>query len=107
MLVNWSLPSNISHKGERFVCLLFKATNGLRRAPLYGFISCREQFTFKTLLNVPCFDCLPNEGCVMICCSQHKIKEEEEAFLSQLQAIWKMKVAGRIPSRKRAFGIPR
>ena len=29
------------------------------------------------------------------------IKEEGEAFLSQLQAIWKMKVTGRIPSRKK------
>ena len=28
------LPSNVSFKGERVVCLLFKAMNGLRRAPL-------------------------------------------------------------------------
>ena len=31
------LPSNISFKGERIVCLLFKAMNGLRRAPLLWF----------------------------------------------------------------------
>ena len=31
------LPSNISYKGERVVCLLFKAMNGLRRAPLLWF----------------------------------------------------------------------
>ena len=31
------LPSNISFKGERVVCLLFKAMNGLRRAPLLWF----------------------------------------------------------------------
>ena len=28
-------------------------------------------------------------------------QEEGEAFLSKLQAIWKMKVTGRIPSRKK------
>ena len=31
------LPSNISYKGERVVCLLYKAVNGLRRAPLLWF----------------------------------------------------------------------
>ncbi len=31
------LPSNISFKGERVVCLLFKAMNGLRRVPLFWF----------------------------------------------------------------------
>ena len=31
------LPSNISYKGERVVCLLFKAMNGLRGAPLLWF----------------------------------------------------------------------
>ena len=31
------LPPNISFRGERVVCLLFKAMNGLRRAPLLWF----------------------------------------------------------------------
>ena len=31
------LPSNILLKEERVVCYLFKAMNGLRRAPLLGF----------------------------------------------------------------------
>ena len=48
------LPSNISFKGERVVCLLFKAMNGLRRAPLLWFY--QLQRTIYTLGGADMFE---------------------------------------------------
>jgi len=49
------LPSNISCKEERIVCLLYKARNGLRRAPLLWFYqtvhSLRGEDTFEISLS--------------------------------------------------------
>ena len=102
------LPSNISYKGERVVCLLFKAMNGLRRAPLLWFYQLQRtvyslggEDTFESTL----FRLSTKRGLVLILVYVDDLliaaqdQEEGEAFLSKLQAIWKMKVTGRIPSR--------
>ena len=104
------LPSNISYKGERVVCLLFKAMNGLRRAPLLWFYQLQRtvyslggEDTFESTL----FRLSTKRGLVLILVYVDDLliaaqdQEEGEAFLSKLQAIWKMKVAGRIPCRKK------
>ena len=104
------LPSNISYKGERVVCLLFKAMNGLRRAPLLWFYQLQRtvyslggEDTFESTL----FRLSTKRGLVLILVYVDDLliaaqdQEEGEAFLSKLQAIWKMKVTGRIPSRKK------
>ena len=104
------LPSNISYKGERVVCLLFKAMNGLCRAPLLWCYQLQRtvyslggEDTFEsTLFRLPA-----KRGLVLILVYVDDLliaaqdQEEGEAFLSKLQAIWKMKVTGRIPSRKK------
>ena len=104
------LPSNISYKGERVVCLLFKAMNGLRRAPLLWFYQLQRtvyslggEDTFESTL----FRLSTKRGLVLILVYVDDLliaaqdQEEGEAFLSKLQAIWKMKVTGRIPCRKK------
>ena len=104
------LPSNISYKGERVVCLLFKAMNGLRRAPLLWFYQLQRtvyslggEDTFESTL----FRLSTKRGLVLILVYVDDLliaaqdQEEGETFLSKLQAIWKMKVTGRIPSRKK------
>ena len=104
------LPSNISYKGERIVCLLFKAMNGLRRAPLLWFYQLQRtvyslggEDTFESTL----FRLSSKRGLVLILVYVDDLliaaqdQEEGEAFLSKLQAIWKMKVTGRIPCRKK------
>ena len=97
------LPSNISYKGERVVCLLFKAMNGLRRAPLLWFYQLQRtvyslggEDTFESTL----FRLSTKRGLVLILVYVDDLliaaqdQEEGEAFLSKLQAIWKMKVTG-------------
>ena len=104
------LPSNISYKGERVVCLLFNAMNGLRRAPLLWFYQLQRtvyslggEDTFESTL----FRLSTKRGRVLILVYVDDLliaaqdQEEGEAFLSKLQAIWKMKVTGRIPCRKK------
>ena len=104
------LPSNISYKGERVVCLLFKAMNGLRRAPLLWFYQLQRtvyslggEDTFESTL----FRLSTKRGLVLILVYVDDLliaaqdQAEGEAFLSKLQAIWKMKVTGRIPCRKK------
>ena len=104
------LPSNIPYKGERVVCLLFKAMNGLRRAPLLWFYQLQRtvyslggEDTFESTL----FRLSTKRGLVLILVYVDDLliaaqdQEEGEAFLSKLQAIWKMKVTGRIPCRKK------
>ena len=104
------LPSNISYKGERVVCLLFKAMNGLRRAPLLWFYQLQRtvyslggEDTFESTL----FRLSTKRGLVLILVYVDDLliaaqdQEEGEAFLSKLQSIWKMKVTGRIPCRKK------
>ena len=104
------LPSNISYKGERVVCLLFKAMNGLRRAPLLWFYQLQRtvyslggEDTFESTL----FRLSTKRGLVLILVYVDDLliavqdQEEGEAFLSKLQAIWKMKVTERIPCRKK------
>ena len=102
------LPSNISYKGERVVCLLFKAMNGLRRAPLLWFYQLQRtvyslggEDTFESTL----FRLSTKRGLVLILVYVDDLliaaqdQDEGEAFLLKLQSIWKMKVTGRIPSR--------
>ena len=99
------LPSNISFKGERVVCLLFKAMNGLRRAPLLWFYLLQRtvyalggEDTFESTL----FRISTKKGLILILvyvddlliASQDQKKGED--FLAKLMAIWKMKITGRI-----------
>ena len=82
------LPSNISFKGERVVCLLFKAMNGLRRAPLLWFYQLQRivyalggEDTFEsTLFRISTkvsflFWCM-----LMIFWLHHKTKKKERIF---------------------------
>ena len=91
-------------------CLLFKAMNGLRRAPLLWFYQLQRtvyslggEDTFESTL----FRLSTKRGLVLILVYVDDLliaaqdQEEGEAFLSKLQAIWKMKVTGRIPCRKK------
>ena len=104
------LPSNISYKGERVVCLLFKAMNGLRRAPLLWFYQLQRtvyklggEDTFESTL----FRLSTKRGLVLVLeyvddlliAAQNQ--DEGETFLQQLQDIWKMKVTGRILRQKK------
>ena len=104
------LPSNISYKGERVVCLLFKAMNGLRRAPLLWFYQLQRtvyhlggEDTFESTL----FRLSTKRGLVLILVYVDDLliaaqnQDEGEAFLQQLQDIWKMKVTGRILRQKK------
>ena len=96
------LPSNISYKGERVVCLLYKAMNGLRRAPLLWFY--QLQRTVYSPGGEDTFEST-KRGLVLILVYVDDLliaqdQDEGEAFLQKLQAIWKMKVTARIPSRK-------
>ena len=101
------LPSNISYKRERVACLLYKAMNGLRRAPLLWFYQLRRtvyllggEDTFGSTL----FRLSTKRGLVLyvedlLIAAQDQ--DEGEAFLQQLQSISKMKVTGRIPGQKK------
>ena len=104
------LPSNISYKGERVVCLLFKAMNGLRRAPLLWFYQLQRtvyhlggEDTFESTL----FRLSTKRGLVLILVYVDDLliaaqnQDEGEAFLQQLQDIWKMKVTGRFLRQKK------
>ena len=104
------LPSNISYKGERVVCLLFKAMNGLRRAPLLWFYQLQRtvyhlggEDTFESTL----FRLSTKRGLVLILVYVDDLliaaqnQDEGEAFLQQLQDIWKMQVTGRILRQKK------
>ena len=104
------LPSNISYKGERVVCLLFKAMNGLRRAPLLWFYQLQRtvyqlggEDTFESTL----FRLSTKRGLVLVLVYVDDLliaaqnQDEGETFLQQLQDIWKMKVTGRILRQKK------
>ena len=104
------LPSNISYKGERVVCLLFKAMNGLRRAPLLWFYQLQRtvyklngEDTFESTL----FRVSTKKGLVLILVYVDDLliasqdQNEGEKFLQELQSIWKMKVTGRILRQKK------
>ena len=104
------LPSNISYKGERVVCLLFKAMNGLRRAPLLWFYQLQRtvyklngEDTFESTL----FRLSTKRGLVLILVYVDDLliasqdQTEGEKFLQELQSIWKMKVTGRILRQKK------
>ena len=104
------LPSNISYKGERVVCLLFKAMNGLRRAPLLWFYQLQRtvyqlggEDTFESAL----FRLSTKRGLVLVLVYVDDLliaaqnQDEGETFLQQLQDIWKMKVTGRILRQKK------
>ena len=103
------LPSNISFKGERVVCLLFEAMNGLRRAPLLWFY--QLQRTIYTLGGEDAFEStlfrIPTKRGVilllvyvddLLIASQDQ--QEGENLLKNLMEIWKMKITGRIGCRK-------
>ena len=104
------LPSNISFKGERVVCLLFKAMNGLRRAPLLWFY--QLQRTIYTLGGEDTFESslfrIPTKRGVilllvyvddLLIASQDQ--QEGENLLKKLMEIWKMKITGRINCQKK------
>ena len=104
------LPSNISYKGERVVCLLFKAMNGLRRAQLLWFYQLQRtvyqlggEDTFESTL----FRLSTKRGLVLVLVYVDDLliaaqnQDEGETFLQQLQDIWKMKVTGRILRQKK------
>ena len=104
------LPSNISYRGERVVCLLFKAMNGLRRAPLLWFYQLQRtvyqlggEDTFESTL----FRLSTKRGLVLVLVYVDDLliaaqnQDEGETFLQQLQDIWKMKVTGRILRQKK------
>ena len=90
------LPSNITFKGERVVCLLFKAMNGLRRAPLLWFYQLQRtvytlggEDTFESTL----FRISTSKGIILLLvyvddlliASQNQ--KEGEEFLAKLMAI--------------------
>ena len=99
------LPSNISFKGERVVCLLFKAMTGLRRAPLLWFYQLQRtvyalggEDTFESTL----FRISTKKGLILVLVYVDDLliasqdQKEGEDFLAKLMAIWKMKITGRI-----------
>ena len=103
------LPSNISFKGERVVCLLFKAMNGLRRAPLLWFYQLQRtvyalggEDTFESTL----FRISTKKGIILLLVYVDDLliasqdQQEGEKFLTKLMDIWKMKVTGRIGCAK-------
>ena len=104
------LPSNISFKGERVVCLLFKAMNGLRRAPLLWFYQLQRTIytlggedTFEsTLFRIPTkrgvILLLVYVDDLLIASQDH---QEGENLLKKLMEIWKMKITGRINCQKK------
>jgi len=99
------LPSNITYRGERVVTLLFKAMNGLRRAPLLWFYQLQRtvyslggEDTFESTL----FRLSTKKGLVLILVYVDDLliasqdQQEGEEFLKKLTSIWKMKITGRI-----------
>ena len=104
------LPSNISFKGERVVCLLFKAMNGLRRAPLLWFYQLQRTIytlggedTFEsTLSRIP-----TKRGVILLLVYVDDLliasqdQQEGENLLKKLMEIWKMKITGRINCQKK------
>ena len=104
------LPSNISFKGERVVCLLFKAMNGLRRAPLLWFYQLQGTIytlggedTFEsTLFRIP-----TKRGVILLLVYVDDLliasqdQQEGENLLKKLMEIWKMKITGRINCQKK------
>ena len=104
------LPSNISFKGERVVCLLFKAMNGLRRAPLLWFYQLQRTIytlggedTFEsTLFRIP-----TKRGVILLLVYVDDLliasqdQQEGENLLKKLMEIWKMKITGRINCQKK------
>ena len=104
------LPSNISFKGERVVCLLLKAMNGLRRAPLLWFYQLQRTIytlggedTFEsTLFRIP-----TKRGVILLLVYVDDLliasqdQQEGENLLKKLMEIWKMKITGRINCQKK------
>ena len=104
------LPSNISFKGERVVCLLFKAMNGLRRAPLLWFYQLQRTIytlggedTFEsTLFRIP-----TKRGVILLLVYVDDLliasqdQQEGENLVKKLMEIWKMKITGRIGCKKK------
>ena len=99
------LPCTISFKGERLVCLLFKAMNGLRRAPLLWVYQYQRtvyalggEDTFESTL----FRISTKKGLILILVYVDDLliasqdQKEGKDFLAKLMAIWKMKNTGRI-----------
>ena len=104
------LPPNMTHQGKRIVIWLAKAMNGLRRAPLLWFLELQRTVysmggtdTFESTL----FRLEGSKGLVLILVYVDDLlvasqdQEEGEAFLKKLQDIWKIKLTGRIPSKKK------
>ena len=104
------LPGNMTVQGQRIVVLLYKAMNGLRRAPLLWFLELQRtvyamggQETFEATL----FRMETSKGRIFILIYVDDLliaatdPEEGEGFLRQLMDIWKIKLTGKIPALKR------
>ena len=104
------LPANMSINGCRVIAWLGKAMNGLRRAPLLRFLELQRvvysmggQDTFENTL----FRLRTPNGMLLVLVYVDDLlvaaesQPEGEAFLQQLQNIWKIKLTGRIPALKR------
>ena len=104
------LPANMSINGCRVIAWLGKAMNGLRRAPLLWFLELQRvvysmggQDTFENTL----FRLRTPNGMLLVLVYVDDLlvaaesQPEGEAFLQQLQNIWKIKLTGRIPALKR------
>ena len=104
------LPANISINGCRVIAWLGKAMNGLRRAPLLWFLELQRvvysmggQDTFENTL----FRLQTPNGMLLVLVYVDDLlvaaesQQEGEAFLQQLQNIWKIKLTGRILALKR------
>ena len=110
------LPSNISYKGERVVCLLFKAMNGLRRAPLLWFYQLQRtvyklngEDTFESTL----FRLSTKKGLVLILVYVDDLliasqdQNEGEKFLQRAPIDLENEGDWKNPSSKEgSFGIP-
>ena len=104
------LLANMSINGCRVIAWLGKAMNGLRRAPLLWFLELQRvvysmggQDTFENTL----FRLQTPNGMLLVLVYVDDLlvaaesQQEGEAFLQQLQNIWKIKLTGRIPALKR------
>ena len=104
------LPPNMTIGGLRVIVLLYKAMNGLRRAPLLWFLELQRtvyemggQDTFESTL----FRISTKKGFILVLVYVDDLliasRDEKEGadFLQKLMGIWKIKLTGKIPALKR------
>ena len=103
------LPPNMTIGGLRH-CLLYKAMNGLRRAPLLWFLELQKtvyemggQDTFESVL----FRITTKKGFILVLVYVDDLliaaRDEKEGadFLQKLMGIWKIKLTGKISALKK------